>query len=333
MDLPDIVKLGNEMKKNFGLPDWHKQISEIAFQYKPFFNTPIFDLIKQQNEIHSKLKIKQFDYFDSLAKSISTQNRFLEPYKILQNSAFLSISSLLANDFGKLLGVSANFNYAFDSKLKKLFESYNNLCIDNDKKIKNSDFHLLEELPTVSVYNAASFVKSIKNIEPDEIINEEKELSEHYSKNAVSNIDLIFKELDNDLQKLWLETKSAYFGNYLGNERHCMFCMRELFTQLIHRFAPDEQILTWTSESKYFDKGKPTRRARIDFIYRNLNNNFMLEFIKSDIDFTLKINDFLQKAHSTEIPLNKIHKKNIFIKFVSSISMIIEIYIADINLS
>ena len=72
--------------------------------------------------------------------------------------------------------------------------------------------------------------------------------------------------------------------------RHVTVSLRELIGRVLHQFAPNNEIKTWsTNPSDYDDKGKPTRRARVLYICRTINCNPLSEFVEADVKSILAL--------------------------------------------
>ncbi|WP_422928574.1 hypothetical protein [Singulisphaera sp. PoT] len=87
-------------------------------------------------------------------------------------------------------------------------------------------------------------------------------------------------------------------------ERHACTSLRELFTNIIHRLAPDESIKTWSKDSNHFYFNKDnvkciTRRARIEYIVRDHPDKFK-QFAVKDAKVVLEFFDRLSAVtHGT----------------------------------
>ena len=75
----------------------------------------------------------------------------------------------------------------------------------------------------------------------------------------------------------------------------------ELFTNILHRLAPDDEITDWTNDSDLFSNGRPTRRARLLYICRKISHSPFDNFVDSDVSSTLKfIKIFQEGTHDIE---------------------------------
>ena len=71
--------------------------------------------------------------------------------------------------------------------------------------------------------------------------------------------------------------------------RHFASSHRELCTQIIHLLAPDNLVKDWTTDPNHFDRGKPTRRARLLYIARNHNNNPFIDFFVKNFETQMSL--------------------------------------------
>jgi hypothetical protein len=72
--------------------------------------------------------------------------------------------------------------------------------------------------------------------------------------------------------------------------------LRELFTHVLHQLAPNNKIKNWSTSSKHYHNGNPTRRARLLHICRELNNKPCLNFLNIDIESVLDLLDLFQSG-------------------------------------
>jgi len=67
---------------------------------------------------------------------------------------------------------------------------------------------------------------------------------------------------------------------------------------VMHDLAPDKAIMQWTQNPVYFDKGKPTRKARLNYIYRNVTNEPFNKFVDKDVETTFTVHRNVSTGHS-----------------------------------
>jgi hypothetical protein len=108
--------------------------------------------------------------------------------------------------------------------------------------------------------------------------------------------------------------------------RHFSISMRELFTQVLHRLAPDEEIGKWsTNESDYY-KGRPTRSARLRYICRGINQDPFERFVRSDVKSTSELLKLFQEGtHAPESTFTEGQLQAMRVRMENSIRFLIEI--------
>ena len=144
-------------------------------------------------------------------------------------------------------------------------------------KIDPTMFSVTKYLP-VEVYSASSALYHVDHDEDEETI----PLDEELRSLVHSEIEVSLGRVDPKLAKLWLGACSARQRKDHDYVRHTFISLRELVTHILHQLAPDAAIRAWTNDPKYFDNGRPTREARIEYISRSVQPE-LSGFIKQDV--------------------------------------------------
>ena len=117
----------------------------------------------------------------------------------------------------------------------------------------------------------------------------------------------------------------AFMGGNVDKQRHVCTSLRELTTHVIHKLAPDDDVSRWSTDHKYFQKEKPTRRARLLYICRNIDVGSFSDFVKSDVESTLKFLDLLQEGtHSLSSPFGEAQLGALVSRAESLVSFLID---------
>lgn len=103
-------------------------------------------------------------------------------------------------------------------------------------------------------------------------------------------------ELDPRLPDLLRGAHQALKSPNPDRARHAATSLRELFTHVIHFIAPDDDIKKWTLEDEYFYEGKPTRRARLLYVCRQIDFDELSDFVNADVNASLTLVDALQSG-------------------------------------
>lgn len=113
----------------------------------------------------------------------------------------------------------------------------------------------------------------------------EEELGE-----AAESIELRLAQIDGDLVEVYRGGVMAIESGLPDWQRHSMTSFRELSTQVLHKLAPDKAVIDSGGE---LHQGRPTRRARLTFIFSNVAGGEFTEFFEADMKTALKLFDLL----------------------------------------
>jgi hypothetical protein len=80
------------------------------------------------------------------------------------------------------------------------------------------------------------------------------------------------------------------------SSRHCLISLRELFGHVLRTLAPDDEVEGWSSDESDFHDGRPTRGARLRFLYSRIEDPHLREFVEADVKATVKFADLLNKG-------------------------------------
>jgi Predicted pPIWI-associating nuclease len=119
--------------------------------------------------------------------------------------------------------------------------------------------------------------------------------------------EVLLSNLDPDLLSLLGGARGALTSSNPDRVRHFSSSLRELFTQVLHRLAPDKAVQSWTlNPDHYDDKGRPTRRARLLYICRDINHGEFSAFLEAEILAILKfLNLFQGGTHKVRSDLSE----------------------------
>jgi hypothetical protein len=153
-----------------------------------------------------------------------------------------------------------------------------------EKEVESFDKDYIDEIISEPVPSANEI------LEKDEIVYK-----------PVPSADEILENYDPRLCRLLQGARYSLASDNPDRVRHVTTSIRELFTHVLHTLAPDNEIRKWSTEDQYFHNNRPTRRARISYIYRNINSDPCKKFVKHDIETFLSLFDvFNGDTHSLE---------------------------------
>ena len=104
------------------------------------------------------------------------------------------------------------------------------------------------------------------------------------------------------LAKAYQGAREALVGGSVDRERHVLSSLRELWNHLLRTLAPDEEVLPWLMgrAEELIHEGKPTRRARVLYVCREINHGPLSDFLDSDTKALLDYMQLLNRLHGLE---------------------------------
>jgi hypothetical protein len=87
--------------------------------------------------------------------------------------------------------------------------------------------------------------------------------------------------------------------------RHVLSSLRELWNHLVRTLAPDDAVKDWAAggSSGMFHNGKPTRRARILYICRQVDHEPLADFVDKDTSALVSMVGAFNRLHELETGL------------------------------
>ncbi len=292
-------------------------LSSMAISHKRLLDEHFYNVIKQQESFHNSWK-KYLDPELKFEKIFSDSMKF----KLQTESIFAK------NNIADIIS-SLNSEISQKNHFNTYFESYTNLCNSfqtiNDV-IKLPDFILPQS-------NRENFLinYSLANLKQKEINadTENKKFFESECEIVKCEIAGLPKEFS-DIANMIAGAKQALTSDNPDKIRHALVSLREAFTHVLHRVTPDNLILPWISNQKdvsdYLHNSKPTRKARLLYICRNISHEPLTNFFQKEIAATLELIDIFQKVHESELPLSISQLKAIIVKTESALLFLIGIH-------
>ncbi len=113
-------------------------------------------------------------------------------------------------------------------------------------------------------------------------------------------------------------------------KRHILSSLRELWNRLLHKLAPNNEVLPWipipNRNEEYIVEDKPTRKARIMYICRNINNGSLSEFVEVDVKALIEFFKALNRVHELDPSLTEAQLNSVLIRSDSAIKYLINIW-------
>jgi len=325
------------MNENNNIFTQYNQLSKSLTQASSNI-TKIYDSLRFPNDILAKrIQEQQLQWDNTIRPLLSATEHMADIGRVFEKqfSEITNLSTLSQQVFERLqwnnLGSLLKINMPFQDQLKTSFnemnKSYDYLwMILEVNPVSVIDFSpIMIQQPPTDFYFATRLSYLITEQQPIVSKNEETFLETNHQKTNSFLCELL-PQLDPALLILYQGAISSLGSNNPDKQRHVVISLRELFTHILHRFSPDDKFNKWNSDPDNLVKGKPTRKGRLLYIYRNINYPPFNQFIKSDIESALKFLDLFQRGiHKIKDSFSEQQSRAILNRMESIIYFIIKI--------
>lgn len=139
----------------------------------------------------------------------------------------------------------------------------------------------------------------------------------------------LLQQVDPGLARPYIGARDALYGNNADRARHIMSSLRELWNHLLRRLAPDDLVAAWipglSNQKDLLHDGKPTRRARVLYVCRELNNDPLTDFLIQDTRALVKLIELFNRVHELETELTDKQLRAILLKTDSWLMYLLQI--------
>lgn len=275
--------------------------TSIANNYKPWLSANVIDIAK--NSTNSLASICINDFGKNLSQIIGSQNLSVLTLQtgILKSSLFStyaekSLFSITKENFGSRISLIGDSKIQLDNSISRFSDSYANLT--KSFELSPTTYitinPLLSRLVPIEYFSAAKLVETISVDE--EVILEEEGLRDEIQYENEIDLNKFLSKLDKRLYSIWKGAIEAYHSDNPDRIRHFSSSLRELFTHVLHILSPDEEVKKWIKDEILLHNRRPTRRARLLYVCRNINNYPFEDFVEKDVDSTLAVIDMFQEG-------------------------------------
>ncbi len=247
----------------------------------------------------------------------------------LSSQAEALVSSLLPDRLGLALSISDEAKKTLTSSFVDFSHSYRGL-VESFETSPASLLSLsprLSRLPAVEYYNGAILSRSI-SVQED---NEESANSQNEIATETGDaLDGFLVRLNPNLVHIRDGARKALNSRNPDRVRHFSSSYRELLTHVIHALAPDDGIRKWSASAEHYHNKRPTRRARLLYISRQINQKPFETFVDNDIDAVLEYFELLHGGtHGVDSSYTPVQLKALQLRIEGAIRFLFEISQAE----
>jgi len=260
---------------------------------------------KQQIDSMSRLLNNNFDIIRNTLPDFTKINQAIEKITI-PDSVFKGINELAL--------VRENFILSLQPMLEQQ-QALSKICMQSAKQIEKfykgiASTGIFLELSKLQKLNLELFTSNLPNIESTVLSVLEKDLyfselalqpklpEENEKSEELIEIDLsISLETERKLEiidpvfvRMYRGAVEVYVGGNVDGARHVLISLRELFMRLLNKLCPNEQVIAWIGglddkPENYFIEDKPSRKAKMNYYYRNEKGDGLEKFVNNKILF------------------------------------------------
>ena len=139
----------------------------------------------------------------------------------------------------------------------------------------------------------------------------------------------LLQQVDPGLARPYIGARDALYGSNADRARHILSSLRELWNHLLRRLAPEDLVAAWipgvSNQKDLLHEGKPTRRARVLYVCRELNNDPLTDFLMHDTRALVKMIELFNRVHELETALTDEQLRAILLRTDSWLMYILQI--------
>ena len=233
-------------------------------------------------------------FVDSMVHSLGAMESLrstLNMPAILSTSlaAQLKLSELQRFPLGSAINAAASLQDSLRLNLSRFTATYRQLVDFTDHQ--PSIIEVLEpdiiQYPSYEVFREAELLEQITVPEDEQVVSDEYEVITIPEEGTLEDR---LGEINSDFPSVLQGARAALNTDNPERARHVTVSLRELVGRVLHQFAPNDEVKTWsTNPSDYDDEGKPTRRARLLYICREINFDPLSDFVDIDVKSVLAL--------------------------------------------
>ena len=145
----------------------------------------------------------------------------------------------------------------------------------------------------------------------------------------------LLQQVDPGLARPYIGARDALYGNNTDRARHILSSLRELWYHLLRRLAPNDLVAAWipgiANQKDLLHEGKPTRRARVLYVCRELNSDPLTDFLLHDTRALVKLIELFNRVHELETELTDEQLRAIVLRTESWLMYLLQISVGNFH--
>jgi hypothetical protein len=145
----------------------------------------------------------------------------------------------------------------------------------------------------------------------------------------------LLQQVDPGLARPYIGARDALYGNNTDRARHILSSLRELWNHLLRRLAPNDLVAAWipgiANQKDLLHEGKPTRRARVLYVCRELNSDPLTDFLLHDTRALVKLIELFNRVHELETELTDEQLRAIVLRTESWLMYLLQISVGNFH--
>jgi hypothetical protein len=226
---------------------------------------------------------------------------------------------------GRLIAADTTFRRSASAHLGQVTRAYEALMSATASQAGPPVHNYLGTVrPPVDYYRHVKMLESIttpaqRHDSPGEAIHDSLEAGS-------PTIDELLLARDQSLHPLLLGARQSLLSMNVDRPRHVTTSLRELFTQVLHELAPDQEVSVSTSNGEHFHNGRPTRRARLLYVCRGIDEGPLSAFVQTDVSAALALVDSLSAGtHVVRSKLTEEQLRSLVARMESLLSFLLQL--------
>ena len=154
------------------------------------------------------------------------------------------------------------------------------------------------QYPPHEVFRESEMLEQITVPEDDQVVSEEYEVVPIPEERPLEDR---LGEINSGFPSLLQGARAAVNTDNPDRARHVASSLRELIGHVLRQLAPEDKIRVWATDPSYYHNDRPTRRARLLYVCKEINFYPLSEFVDADVKSAVTLIDALN-AETHVIP-------------------------------